>query len=200
LMAGIRLCAGTLAAVLAAALPTSLAHAESYPARPIRIVVPNEPGGIYDLVARLTATELSNRLPERVFVENKPGAGSILGTQAVATAAPDGYTLLMGGLSNIVFNAALYRRLSYDPMRDFVTGALINKFAYLLVGRADLPYASIQEIIAAARQRPNTLILATPGAGTAPQIIGAAMMKVAGVRLVEVPYKGVQAPLTDMLA
>jgi tripartite-type tricarboxylate transporter receptor subunit TctC len=75
----------------------------------VRIIVPNEPGGIYDLVARLMATELSKRLPQRFYVENKPGAGSILGTQAAAKAAPDGYTLLMGGLSNIVFNAALYR-------------------------------------------------------------------------------------------
>jgi tripartite-type tricarboxylate transporter receptor subunit TctC len=199
-MRGFRVSAGALAAILAAGFLASFARAETFPARPIRIVVPNEPGGIYDLVARLIAAELSNRLPERVYVENKPGAGSILGTQAVASAMPDGYTLLMGGLSNIVFNAALYRKLSYDPMRDFVTIALVNKFAYLLVGRADLPYASLPEIIAAARQRPDTLILATPGVGTAPQIIGAAMMKVAGVRLVEVPYKGVQAPLTDMLA
>ncbi len=200
-----RICIRTwLAAVavpaLAVALLVSGARADSYPTRPVRIVVPNEPGGIYDLVARLAAAELSKRLAEPFYVENKPGAGSIIGTQTVATSPADGYTLLMGGLSNIVFNAALYKKLSYDPVRDFVPIALINKFAYLLVGRADLPYSSLGEIIAAARQKPHSLILATPGVGSAPQIIGAVLMKSANVELVEVPYKGVQAPLTDMFA
>ena len=188
------------AALFAAVLSTLPAHAEPYPARSVRIIVPNEPGGIYDLVARLMATELSNRLPQRFYVENKPGAGSILGTQAAAMAVPDGYTLLMGGLSNMVFNAALYRKLSYDPLRDFVPVTFINKFAYLLVARADLPYSSLSEIVEAVRLKPNALTLAHPGLGSAPQIVGAALMKVSGTQLVEVPYKGVQAPLTDMLA
>jgi tripartite-type tricarboxylate transporter receptor subunit TctC len=102
-------------------------------------------------------------------------------------------------LSNIVFNAALYKNLSYDPRRDFTPVCLINKFAYVLVARGDLPYRSVSEVVAAARRTPNVLTIAAPGVGSAPQILGAAVMKAANAQLVEVPYKGVQAPLTDML-
>lgn len=188
------------AVVVAIAVHISAAYPAGYPERPIKIVVPNEPGGIYDLVARLVSKELSNRLSVSVYVENKPGAGSIVGSRAVAVAAPDGYTLLMGGLSNIVFNAALYKSLSYDPRRDFVPVSLINKFSYVLVGRRDLQFHSLLDVVDAARRAPNALTIGTPGAGSAPQIIGAAMMKEAKLQLLEVPYKGVQAPLTDMLA
>ncbi len=182
-----------------ACVSTERARAEEYPARPVRIVVPNEPGGAYDFVGRLLAHELSQRLGQSVYVENRPGAGSVTGTQAAAGAPANGYTLLVGGLSNIVFNAALYRNLPYDPARDLVPVALVNSFPYVLVARKGLPAADLGGVIDAARKQPDALTIGMPGAGSAPHILGVAVMKTAGVRLVEVPYKGIQAPLTDLL-
>jgi tripartite-type tricarboxylate transporter receptor subunit TctC len=195
---------GSTAVLLACSLTlacvsTERARAEEYPARPVRIIVPNEPGGAYDFVGRLLAHELSPRLGQSVYVENRPGAGSVTGTQAAASAPANGYTLLVGGLSNIVFNAALYRNLPYDPARDLVPVALVNSFPYVLVARKGLPAADLGGVIDAARKQPDALTIGVPGAGSAPHILGVAVMKTAGVRLVEVPYKGIQAPLTDLL-
>ena len=171
-----------------------------YPARPVRIIVPNEAGGVYDLVGRLLAGELSKRLGQSVFVENRPGGGSVTGTLAAATAAPDGHTMLMGGLSNIAFNPGLYEKLPYDPIRDFVPVGLAYTFPYVMVARGGLPQSNVREVIAAARQNPDSLSIGSPGRGSAPQVLGAAMMKSASVRFVEIPYKGTQAQYTDLLA
>jgi tripartite-type tricarboxylate transporter receptor subunit TctC len=193
--------AGWAAAVLAAAVLFEPGSAfAQYPTRPVRIMVPNEAGGVYDLVGRLLAGELSKRLGQSVFVENRPGGGSVTGTLAAATAAPDGYTLLMGGLSNIAFNPGLYEKLPYNPIRDFVPIGLAYTFPYVMVARAGLPQSSVAEIVAAARQNPDSLSIGSPGRGSAPQVLGAAMMKSAGVRFVEIPYKGTQAQYTDLLA
>jgi tripartite-type tricarboxylate transporter receptor subunit TctC len=118
------------------------AQAQSYPDRAIKIVVPIGPAGSYDIVGRLLADQLSKRLGQSVVVENRPGAGTIVGTQAVINSPPDGYTLLVGGLSNIVFNAGLYQKLSYDPLVDLVPVALIFNISYTLVAYKDLPYST----------------------------------------------------------
>lgn len=192
---------GFAAVVLAAAslLAPGSASAQ-YPLRPVRIIVPNEAGGVYDLVGRLLAGELSKRLGQSVFVENRPGGGSVTGTLAAATAAPDGHTLLMGGLSNIAFNPGLYEKLPYDPVRDFVPAGLAYTFPYLMVARGGLPQSSVAQIIEAARQTPDGMSIGSPGRGSAPQVLGAALMKSAGVKFVEIPYKGTQAQYTDLLA
>src|SRR3954452_25243008 len=141
------------------------AGAQNYPDRPVKIIVPIGPAGSYDLVGRAVADALSKRLGQSVFVENRPGAGTIIGTQAVANAPPDGYTLLVGGLSNIVFNAGLYKKLPYDPLNDFAPVALVLNISYTLVGSKDLPYASVKEVIEAAKKRPGELKLANAGVG-----------------------------------
>src|SRR5437667_7113567 len=116
------------------------AAAQNYPDRAVKIIVPVGPAGSYDIVGRLLADQLTRRLGQNVVVENRPGAGSIVGTQFVVTSPPDGYTLLVGGLSNIVFNAGLYKKLSYDPLNDLTPVALVFSISYTLVGYKDLPY------------------------------------------------------------
>ena len=177
------------------------AQAQSaYPDRPVKIIVPIGPGGSYDLVGRYLADVLSKRTGQAFFVENKPGAGTVVGTQAAAQSEPDGYTLLVGGLSNMAFNPALYSRLGYDPLRDFVAVALVYRFGYVMVARRDLPQASLQDIVAAARANPGSITVATAGAGTGQQLVAAAFMKAAGIKLQEVPYKGSPPAFTDLLA
>jgi tripartite-type tricarboxylate transporter receptor subunit TctC len=186
-----------LAAVMAA--PAG-ADAEGYPDRAIKIVVPIGPSGSYDIVGRLLADQLSKRLGQSVVVENRPGAGTIVGTQAVTNAPPDGYTLLIGGLSNIVFNAGLYQKLPYDPLNDLVPVALVFNISYTLVAHKELPYSTPKEVIAAAKKDPGALKLANAGTGTGQHILGAAFMKFTGTKFLEVPYRGSAAAFPDLLA
>ena len=118
------------------AFSVAVAQAQTnYPDHPVKIIVPIAAGGSYDLVGRLLADALSKRTGQAFFVENKPGAGTVVGTLAAAQSEPDGYTLLIGGLSNMAFNSALYSKLTYDPQRDFVPVAVVYKFGYVMVGR-----------------------------------------------------------------
>jgi len=172
----------------------------SYPDRPVKIVVPIAPGGSYDLVGRLLADALSRRTGQAFFVENKVGAGTVVGTVAAAQSEPDGYTLLVGGLSNMAFNSALYSKLAYDPLRDFVPVALVYRFGYVMVGRKNLPQTSLQDIVAAAKAGPGSVTVATAGVGTGQQLTAAAFMKAAGVKFLQVPYKGSPPAFTDLLA
>src|SRR5712691_7307938 len=176
------------------------AAAQSYPDRAIKIIVPVGPAGSYDIVGRLVADQLSKRVGQSVFVENRPGAGSIVGTQFVVTSAPDGYTLLVGGLSNIVFNAGLYKKLSYDPLNDLVPVALVFNISYTLVANKDLPYATPREIIDAARKTPGGLKVANAGVGTGQHVVGAAFQKITGTKFLEVPYRGSSLAFPDLLA
>jgi len=171
-----------------------------YPSRAVRIIVPIAPGGSYDLVGRIVADALSKRMGQAFVVENKPGAGTVVGTQAAVQSEPDGYTLLVGGLSNMAFNSALYSKLGYDPLKDFVPVALVYRFGYVMVARKDLPHASLQDIIAAAKAQPGSITVATAGVGTGQQLVAAAFMRAAGITLLEVPYKGSPPAFTDLLA
>jgi tripartite-type tricarboxylate transporter receptor subunit TctC len=190
------------AVALLLALPAcGAAQAQTaYPGRAVRIIVPIAPGGSYDLVGRIVADALSKRMGQAFVVENKPGAGTVVGTQAAAQSEADGYTLLVGGLSNMAFNSALYSKLGYDPLKDFVPVALVYKFGYVMVARKDLPHASLQDIIAAAKAKPSSITVATAGVGTGQQLVAAAFMKAAGIKLLEVPYKGSPPAFTDLLA
>lgn len=191
-----------IAATLAPlALSGAMAQAQTaYPDRPVKIIVPIGPGGSYDLVGRHLADVLAKRMGQGFVVENKPGAGTVVGTQAASQSDPDGYTLLVGGLSNMAFNSALYSKLGYDPLRDFVPVALVYKFGYVMVGRKDLPQAKLADIVAAAKANPGSISVATAGVGTGQQLVAAAFMKAAGVKLLEVPYKGSPPAFTDLLA
>ena len=193
--------AGIAATVVALAFGVAAAPGQTaYPDRSVKIIVPIGPGGSYDLVGRHLADALSKRTGQSFFVENKPGAGTVVGTQAAAQSEPEGYTLLVGGLSNMAFNSALYSKLGYDPLRDFVPVALVYRFGYVMVGRKDLPQAKLQDIIAAAKANPGSISVATAGVGTGQHLVAAAFMKAAGVKLLEVPYKGSPPAFTDLLA
>ena len=193
-----RALASTLALL---ALGVVTAHAQAgYPDRPVKIIVPIAPGGSYDLVGRHIADALSRRMGQAFVVENKPGAGTVVGTQAASQSEPDGYTLLVGGLSNMAFNSALYSKLGYDPLRDFVPVALVYRFGYVMVGRKDLPHAKLQDLVAAAKANPGSITVATAGVGTGQQLVAAAFMKAASVKFLEVPYKGSPPAFTDLLA
>ena len=172
----------------------------AYPDRPVKIIVPIGPGGSYDLVGRHLADVLSKRTGQAFFVENKPGAGTVVGTLAAAQSEPDGYTLLVGGLSNMAFNSALYSNLAYNPLRDFVPVALVYRFGYVMVGRKDLPQTTLSDIVAAAKANPGSITVATAGVGTGQHLVAAAFMKAAGVKFLEVPYKGSPPAFTDLLA
>src|SRR5262245_9358828 len=198
----------TLSAIVPAALVSVImmvlapAHvaAQTFPDRPIKIIVPVGPAGSYDLVGRLLADQLSRRLGQSVFVENRAGGGMSIGSQAVATAPPDGYTLLVGGLANIAFNAGLYKKLPYDPINDLVPVALVFNISYTLVGAKDRPYNSVQDIIAAARRDPGSVKVANVGIGSGQHIFGAAFQKLTGVKLLEVSYRGSAAAFPDVIS
>jgi tripartite-type tricarboxylate transporter receptor subunit TctC len=177
-----------------------VARAQSYPTRPVRIIVPIGPAGSYDIVGRLLADQLTKRLGQSFLVENRPGAGAIIGTQAVVASPPDGYTLLIGGLANMVFNAGLYKNLPYDPLNDLIPVALVFNISYTLVGSNDLPYGTPKEIIAAARKNPGGLNVAHVGNGSGQHIFGAAFQKITGTKLVEVSYRGSAAAFPDVIA
>jgi tripartite-type tricarboxylate transporter receptor subunit TctC len=191
----------SLAWIAFLAAGVTMAQAQTaYPERPVKIIVPIGPGGSYDLVGRQLADVLAKRTGQSFFVENKPGAGTVVGTQAAAQSEADGYTLVVGGLSNMAFNSALYSKLAYDPLKDFVPVALVYRFGYVMVGRKDLPQARLADIVAAAKANPGAISVATAGVGTGQHLVAAAFMKAAGVRLQEVPYKGSPPAFTDLLA
>src|SRR4051812_4610312 len=128
------------------------ASAQTYPDRAVKIIVPVGPAGSYDLLGRLVADELTKRMGQSFVVENRPGAGSVTGTRSVAIAPPHGYTLVVGGLSNIVFNIGLYKNLPFNPQTDLVPVALIMNISYTLVGNKDVPYSTPKELIEAAKK------------------------------------------------
>ena len=186
--------------MLLACAVTAAQSETSYPDRPVKIIVPIGPGGSYDLVGRYLADVLAKRTGQGFFVENKAGAGTVVGTVAAAQSEPDGYTLMIGGLSNMAFNSALYSKLAYDPLRDFVPVALVYKFGYVMVGRKDLPQTKVEDIVAAAKAKPGSITVATAGVGTGQQLVAAAFMRAAGVKFLEVPYKGSPPAFTDLIA
>jgi len=185
---------------LAAFSAFSAALAQDYPSRPVRIVVPSAPGGGFDLVGRVLAQKVGEQMGQAFVVENRPGAGTLVGTQLVARSAPDGYNLLVGGLSNIALNMGLYKEPGYDSLVDFTSVGLVVSHSYTLVARKDLPLASLAEVIAFARANPGKLNIGTSGPGTG-QYIGAAIIAaLTNVDIVKVPYKGAQPVYQDLLA
>lgn len=187
-------------ALAVSSIGMSAARAEDYPSRAIKIVVPTGPAGSYDVVARIVADQLSKRLGQSVVVENRTGAGTIIGTQSAIASAPDGYTLLAGGLSNIVFNDALYKKPPYDPLAQLVPVAVVYRLAYVLVAPMDFPFTPIEALVRKAKQNPEELRLAHPGIGSGQQVVGAAFMKRTGAKLQEVPYRSSSAVYPDLIS
>jgi tripartite-type tricarboxylate transporter receptor subunit TctC len=176
------------------------ALAQEYPARPIRLIVPIGAGGGTDILARHVAQKLGERLRQAAIVENRPGAGSLIGTEYVAKAAPDGYTLLVGGIFNMVMNRALLKNLPYEPLRDFVPLGYISAYPFVLVARADLPGSSLQELVQYAKERPGKLTYGSAGLGTLQHVWGTILFKSLGLDMVHVPFKGAPAAHQEMLA
>jgi tripartite-type tricarboxylate transporter receptor subunit TctC len=183
------------AALLFAATTTG---AQSYPTRPIRLVAPFAPGGGTDISARLLAEPLGKALNETVVVDNRPGAGSVVGTEIVAKSNPDGYTLLLGNIS-MAFNAALYRKLPYDTLRDFAPISLVSDQPNILVAHPSLPAKSFNEFVALARSQPGKLTYASAGTGAGTHLAMELLMMSQKIDLVHVPYKGTGPALTALL-
>jgi len=189
------------AALCAAALTilSSVAEAQSYPARPVRLVITYPPGGTTDFVGRPVAQKLSELLGQPVVVDNRGGAGGVLGTMIVAQAPPDGYTLLLGTSAGMVINPLLQMKPSYDPFRDFAPISRTNINPQALVTNAALPVNSVKELLAYAKANPGKLNVASSGVGT-PNHLGAEMLKYLGkIDIVHVAYKGGGPAMNDLV-
>jgi tripartite-type tricarboxylate transporter receptor subunit TctC len=185
-------------AVFFAVLATAAVHAQTYPARAVRLVVPYVPGGGTDFTARAIAPRLSEALGQQVVVENRPGGGTNIGSDLVAKAAPDGYTLLMAGAANAI-NMSLYEKLPYDTQRDFLPVSLCVKGANVLLVHPSLPVKTLKELLALARAQPGRLNYASSGIGSANHMAGELLKLVAKVNITHVPYKGNAPALTDLI-
>ncbi len=174
------------------------AVAEDYPTRPVRVIVPFSPGGAVDGPMRLIAQQLSKRLGQSVFVENKPGAGATIGSELVAKAPADGYTLLLASQTNAI-SATLYPRLAFDPIEDFAPISLIGREPGVVVVNPSLPAKTLQEFIAYAKARPGQIDYASSGNGSGQHLFAALLCSMTGIKLNHVPYRGSGQATTDLL-
>ena len=176
-----------------------VAQAETYPSKSIRVVVPYPPGGTPDILIRELAPKLTAALGQQIIVDNRPGAGGNIGSEVVAKAAPDGYTLVMGTTATHSINQALYKKLAYDPLKDFVAVALIATMPNVLVVNNDFPVKNVKELIALAKAKPGTITFGSGGNGTTHHLSGALFEKMTGVDMTHVPYKGAGQALPDLI-
>jgi tripartite-type tricarboxylate transporter receptor subunit TctC len=185
----------------AAAFPAlwSAARAETYPSRPVRWVVPFPPGGVADIVARLFGQRLSERLGQPFVIENRPGAGGNIGTEAVVRAAPDGYTLLWISSSNTI-GTALYDGLNYNFVRDIAPAASIVRTPLVMAVNPSIPAKTVSDFIAYVKANPGKVNMASGGNGTTAHLAGEMFNLMAGIKMVHVPYRGSAAALTDLIA
>ena len=187
------------AAAAGALLAAGGAQAQDYPARSIRIVVPSSPGGGTDILARQIAIKLTERWGQQVVVDNRPGAGQIIGIDLVAKAPPDGYTLVITA-TPLAVNTVLYKKLPYDPLRDFAPITQVAAMPNLLVSHPALPARTIQQVIALAKARPGELTYASSGLGTGPHLSMELFNYMAGVKIEHVPYKGTNPAMIDTIS
>ncbi len=183
---------------ICAVTAATAAFAQSYPTKPIRLIAPFAPGGGTDLAARILAQALEKPLGDTVVVDNRPGAGSTLGTDIAAKAPPDGYTLLLGNIS-LAFNAALYRNLQYDAVRDFAAVSLVTTQPNILVANPALKAKTFQDFIALARAEPGKLTYGSAGLGSGTHLAMELLLMSQHLKLVHVPYKGTGPALTALL-
>ncbi len=177
------------ALTMVACCAPAMAQVAAYPSRPIRIIVPQSPGGSTDLTARLVAQRLSEVFKQTAVVDNRPGAGSTSGTEIVVRAAPDGHTLLVVA-SSLTINPALYTRLSYDAIRDFAPITQLSRFPNLLAAHPALPVKTLQDVIALAKAKPGQLNYASAGTGTGTHMSGELLKQMTGIDMVQIPFKG----------
>ena len=183
-----------------ALLAAGVAGAQSWPAKPIRWIVPFAPGGTTDILARTISDKLTIALGKPVIVENNPGAGGGVGAVQTAKAAPDGYTIMGGTISTHAINASLYKTLPYDPIKDFTPITLIARVPNLLVVNPDVPAKNVKELIALMKANPSKYTFASSGNGTSQHLSGELFKSMAGVDMQHIPYKGSPAALQDVVS
>ena len=192
-----------LAALLLLGIAAAGAHAQggavSYQVKPIRLIVPLAVGGGTDITARVLAQKLSEVVNQSVFVDNRSGASGVIGTEIVAKAPPDGYTILLAS-NSFTSNPSLFRKLPYDPLRDFAAVSLLAVVPYMLAIHPSLPARSVKEFIALAKARPGELNHASAGSGTGPHLGMEVLMQMTGIRLVHIVYRGGGAAMSDLIA
>ena len=184
---------------LALALPARTGRAETYPARPIRFVVPWPAGGVADTVARVVADKLSERLGQRLIVENKPGAAGNIGMAQVAAAPADGYTLVLTPTGNLTVNQSLFKNLQFDTARDFLPLTLLATVPNVLVVGRSLPAKNVAELVSYAKANPGKLTFASPGAGSGAHLAGELLKAEAGIDILHVPYTGIAPAMNDVV-
>jgi tripartite-type tricarboxylate transporter receptor subunit TctC len=192
-----RLCAATLALLAITALP---AAAQDYPTRPVTIIVPQPPGGGTDIIARIIGNQLGQQLGATFVVDNRTGAGTVVGTVAAARAPADGYTLLAGLNANMAVNPSLFAKLDYDPIRDFTPVAMLAEYPFAVVVNKDLPVHSIKDLIALAKSKPGQINFASAGNGTGQHLSTELFKMLTGVNMAHVPYRGAAPAYTDVIA
>jgi tripartite-type tricarboxylate transporter receptor subunit TctC len=181
------------------AMSLSAAFAQAYPAKPVRLIVPFAPGGFTDVVARVLGQKLSVSMGQQFVVENKAGAGSTIGTDFVAKAAPDGYTLLMVSSTHVI-SPWIYKSLPYDPIKSFTVVSKLVDSAYVLLVNPKVPARNVQEFIALAKSAPDTIHYASSGNGSAQHLMGGLFVALTGAPLKHVPYRGSSGAATDLVA
>src|SRR5262249_22605862 len=175
-------------------------HAQSYPTKPVRIVVPYPPGGGSDTIIRPLAQKLSESLGQQFVIENRGGASGNIGMATVARAAPDGYTLVFALNAQLAVNVSLFKKIPYDPVRDFEPITLLGQGAYLLVVHPSLPVRSVKELVALAKTKPGQIAYASSGNGSGGHLAAELLNTMTGIKLLHVPYKGGGPALIDLLA
>lgn len=172
---------------------------QEYPTRAVRIIVPLTPGSGADIAGRIVAQRMSEAFKQPVIVENRPGAGTLIGTSAVAKADPDGYTLLVNSSSHSA-NPAMYKSLPYDPQKDFVDVAILGKTPYVMVSGANGPYKTLRALIEAAKAKPGDVPYASAGIGTSTHLAAEYAIDLAGVKMLHIPFKGSAEAMQDVVA
>ena len=194
-----KVCSGIFAA-LVAALGTSPVHAQSWPTKSVRVIVPFPPGGISDVLSRVMAAHLSSVMGQQFIVDNRPGAGTTIAADLVVKSAPDGYTIYFIDMTTHAINATLYTKLPYDSVRDFTQIAMVAQTPLVMVVHPSLPVRSVKDFIALAKSRPGDIVYGSSGNGTIVHLSGETFASMSGTRMVHVPYKGSAPAVAALLS
>ena len=184
----------------AALLAASVVQAQQYPTRPIRLIVPYPAGGPTDFTGRIVGQKLSQLVGQQVVVDNRPGAGTVIGTELVTRAAPDGYTLLFATGGGTFLTPIMLSKVPFDPVKDLMPVAMLVMSPQVLVAHPSVPANTVPELVALAKAKPGVLNFASVGTGTSPHLGGELLQSLAGIKLVHVPYKGTAPAMTDLIA
>ncbi|MBX9812330.1 MAG: tripartite tricarboxylate transporter substrate binding protein [Burkholderiales bacterium] len=174
--------------------------AQEYPTKPVRLIIPFAPGGSNDILGRLIGAKLSETLGQQVVIDNRPGAGGSIGVELAARSAPDGYTLVIGHIGTLAVNPTLYRRLPYNPLKDFQPISMLAKVANIMVVHPSVPVKSVKELIALAKAKPGSLVYGSGGNGGAGHLATEYFKLMAKIDMVHVPYKGTGPAIVDLMA